>query len=297
MAWVTLNTEASVDTGAAKKGMSAMGMLQGKVAFITGAARGQGRSHAVCLAREGADIIAVDLCAQVRSVHYQMATPEELAETVREVEALGRRIVARTADVRESAALEQAVEEGLSTLGRVDIVVANAGINAISAQEDTDPLSAFQDSIAINLFGVRNTVHAAVPAMVRQGEGGAIVLTGSTQALSGRGGMGTGGWDGYVAAKHGVVGLMRSYANWLAPHNIRVNSVHPTAVNTPMIMNEVAEEMLASVPGFGDAMTNLMPVPVIEAVDVSNAVLYLVGDSGRYVTGAALPVDAGFLVK
>jgi len=277
--------------------MSAMGSLQGKVAFITGAARGQGRSHAVCLAREGADIIAVDLCAQVGSVHYKMATPEDLTETVSQVEALGRRIVARTADVRELTTLEQAVEEGVSELGRLDIVVANAGINAISAQQETDPLEAFNDSIAVNLLGVRNTVHAAVPTMVRQGEGGAIVLTGSTQALSGRGGMGTGGWDGYVAAKHGVVGLMRSYANWLAPHNIRVNSVHPTAVNTPMIMNEVAEEMLATVPGFGDAMSNLMSVPVIEPVDVSNAVLYLVSDSGRYVTGATLPVDAGFLVK
>ncbi len=273
-----------------------MGMLEGKVAFITGAARGQGRSHAVRLAQEGADIIAVDLCKQVDSVKYPMSTPEDLAETVRLVEELDRRIIASEADVRDPGALNAAVADGVAKLGRVDIVLANAGIAAMSAVEE-DPLAAFHDTIAINLFGVRNTVHAAAQIMIDQGDGGSIVITSSTQGLTGRGGGGSGAGDGYVAAKHGVVGLMRSYAHWLAPHNIRVNTIHPTGVATPMIMNDVIGELIAANPTMADAMANLMPVPVVEAVDISNAVLYLVSDMGRYVSGVTLPVDAGFIVK
>lgn len=273
-----------------------MGKLEGKVAFITGAARGQGRSHALRLAEEGADIIAVDICRQVDSVPYPMATPDDLAETVQAVEALDRRIVAREADVRDPAALQAAVDAGIAELGRVDIVLANAGI-ASTRVEEPDPLEAFNDTIAINLAGVRHTVHAAVPRMIEQGAGGAIVLTSSTQGLTGRGGNGSGGLDGYVAAKHGVVGLMRSWANWLAPHSIRVNSVHPTGVATPMIENDNMQLVMDAWPDMINAMSNPMPVPMIEAIDISNAIAWLVSDDARYVTGVTLPVDAGFCVK
>jgi SDR family mycofactocin-dependent oxidoreductase len=271
------------------------GRLDGKVALITGAARGQGRSHAVRLARDGADVIAVDLCRQIESVAYPMATPEDLSRTVSEVEALDRRIVAAEVDVRDGAALRDAVAKGAAQFGGVDIVLANAGIGL--AGDEVDPERAFRDVIEVNLFGVWNTVQAAAPAMIEQGRGGSVVLTGSTMALSGRGGDGSGGGDGYCASKHALVGLTRSWANWLAPHNIRVNSVHPTGVNTPMVDNDaVAKRFAAADPG-GPDMGNLLGIPLIEAADVSNAIAWLVSDEARYVTGIALPVDAGFTVK
>ncbi|WP_026453830.1 mycofactocin-coupled SDR family oxidoreductase [Saccharomonospora iraqiensis] len=273
-----------------------MGSLDGKVAFITGAARAQGRNHAVRMAEEGADIIAVDLCDQIDTVPYQMSTPDDLDETVGMVEARGRRIVAREADVRDPLALQAAFDAGLTELGRVDIVVANAGIAAL-APEETDPVQAFNDTIATNLAGVRHTVHAAAPTMIEQNRGGAMVLTSSTQGLSGRGGNGTGGLDGYTAAKHGVVGLMRSYANWLAPHGIRVNTLHPTAVRTPMVENETVPAFMKDYPDMANAMANLLPVEMMDHDDTTNAVLWLVSDRARYVTGVTLPVDAGFCVR
>ena len=200
------------------------GKLEGKVAFITGAARGQGRSHAIRLAQEGADIIAVDICAQIASVAYPMATPEDLAETVKAVEALDRRIVARQADVRDEDGLRAAFEAGAAELGPVDIVLANAGIAPMSLGEELH--QAWQDVIDVNLTGVFNTVEIAIPSMIERGAGGAIVLTSSTAGITGIGGPSRGGL-GYTASKHGVVGLMRSYANSLAPHRIRVNSVAP----------------------------------------------------------------------
>lgn len=268
------------------------GLLEGKVAFITGAARGQGRSHAVRLAQEGADIIAVDLCAQVETVGYPMATPEDLAETVSQVEALDRRIVATQADVRDRAALRAAFDAGVAELGGVDIVLGNAGIAALSL----DPVEEeWRDVIDINLTGVYHTVEVAKQALIDRG-GGAIVLTSSTAGLNGIGGDTPGGLA-YTAAKHGLVGLMRGYANYLAPHSIRVNTVHPTGVNTPMIVNETMQKFLEQDPQMGQAMANALPVPMIEAVDISNAIVYLASDLGRYVTGVALPVDAGFTVK
>jgi SDR family mycofactocin-dependent oxidoreductase len=274
-----------------------VGKLDGKVAFITGAARGQGRSHAVRLAQEGADIIAVDICEQVPSVTYPMATPADLAETVAQVEALDRRIVSSRADVRDIAALRAAAEDGIAQLGGVDIVLANAGIAGIGAPEEADEDVLFRDAIEINLIGVWNTIRACTPTMIEQGRGGSIVLTSSTQGLTGRGGDGGGSMTGYSAAKHGVVGLMRTCANWLAPHSIRVNSVHPTGVNTPMIVNDVVGSMVSDDPSLAAALSNLMPVPIIEAVDISNAIAWLVSDEARYVTGITLPVDAGFTVK
>jgi len=270
------------------------GKLEGKVAFITGAARGQGRSHAIRLAEEGADIIAVDICAQIASVAYPMATPEDLAETVKAVEALDRRIVARQADVRDEAGLRAAFEAGVAELGPVDIVLANAGIAPMTLAEELH--RAWQDVIDVNLTGVFNTVEIAIPSMIQRGAGGAIVLTSSTAGITGIGGPSRGGL-GYTASKHGVVGLMRSYANSLAPHRIRVNTVHPTGVNTPMIVNDIMQAWLDADSHVGDAMANALPVGMIEPVDVSNAVLWLVSDDARYITGVALPVDAGFTVK
>ena len=272
------------------------GKLEGKVALITGAARGQGRSHAVRLAEEGADIIAVDIAKQIGSVPYPMATPEDLAQTAKEVEALDRRIVTYQADVRDAAVLKTAVDAGVAELGRLDIILANAGI-APQSVDEKDPVVAFDDVIAVNLAGVRHTVHAGVQYLIDQGEGGAIVLTSSTQGLTGRGGDGTGGSEGYAAAKHGVVGLMRSYANWLAKYRIRVNSVHPTGVNTPMIVNDAMQEFLNQSPEIANALQNLLPVDMVEARDISNAIAWLVSDEARYVTGVPLPVDAGFTVR
>ncbi|HVV24321.1 MAG TPA: mycofactocin-coupled SDR family oxidoreductase [Pseudonocardiaceae bacterium] len=269
-----------------------MGKLEGRVAFVTGAARGQGRSHAVRLAQEGADIIAVDICAQIDSVSYPMATPDDLADTVKQVEALDRRIVARQADVRDADALKAAFDAGVAELGPVDIVLANAGIAPMRGDEQ----DGWQDVIDVNLTGVYHTVEIAIPSMIERGQGGAIVLTSSTAGLTGIGGPTPGGL-GYTAAKHGVVGLMRSYANILAPHNIRVNTVHPTGVNTPMIVNDAMREFLEQDPQLSNPLGNALPVPMVEPVDISNAIVFLVSDDGRYVTGIQLPVDAGFTNK
>jgi SDR family mycofactocin-dependent oxidoreductase len=278
-----------------------MGKLEGKVAFITGAARGQGRSHAVRLAQEGCDIIAVDLCAQMGSVGYPMATEEDLAETVRQVEALDRRIVASVADVRDSAALKGAVDEGVAQLGRLDIVLANAGIATFAPVEDLSD-DDWDEMIGVNLTGVFKTVRAAVPHIKAGGRGGAIVLTSSTAGIKGLANLAH-----YVAAKHGVVGLMKTMANEFAPDMIRVNSVHPTSVNTDMIHNEQTyglfrpdkpkSEVTREEAGESFKTMNALPIEWVEPVDISNAILFLVSDDGRYVTGVQLPVDAGATQK
>jgi len=267
-----------------------MGKLDGKVAFITGAARGQGRSHAVRLAEEGADIIAVDICAQIGSAPYPLATEADLEQTVKEVEALGRRIVACKADVRDEDALRHAFEEGVSALGPVDIVIANAGIAPISRDEPTD---AWEETIAVNLSGVFHTVEVAIPSMIERDAGGSIILTSSTAGNNGIGGPSRGGLA-YTASKHALVGLMRSYANNLAPHRIRVNAIHPTGVDTPMVNNETFQDFLEHDTSHQVALSNALPVSLVETIDISNAVLFLVSDDGRYVTGISLPVDAGF---
>nr|WP_296768316.1 mycofactocin-coupled SDR family oxidoreductase [Rhodococcus sp. (in: high G+C Gram-positive bacteria)] len=276
-----------------------MGKLDGKVAFITGAARGQGRSHALKLASEGADIIAVDICSQVDSVGYPLATEDDLAETVKQVEALDRRIVATKTDVRDSKGLKKAVDGGVAELGRLDIVLANAGIASFAPIEDlTD--EAWDDMIDINLTGVFKTVRAAVPHLKAGGRGGAIVLTSSTAGIKGLGNLAH-----YVAAKHGVVGLVKTMANELAPFNIRVNSVHPTSVDTDMIHN--AQTYNAFLPGMPDPKRedaaeafktlNALPIEWVQPVDISNAIAFLVSDDARYITGVQLPVDAGSVIK
>jgi SDR family mycofactocin-dependent oxidoreductase len=265
-----------------------MGKLDGKVAFITGAARGQGRSHAIRLAQEGADVIAVDICSQLESVPYAMSTPEDLEQTVKEVEALGRRIVARQADVRDVDALQRVAE-----LGPVDIVLANAGIGpgGMSSAEQQ-----WSDVVGVNLTGVWNTGRVAIPSMIERGKGGAIVLTSSTGGLFG-GGIADPGFLGYVAAKHGVIGLMRSWANYLAPHFIRVNSVAPTTVRTPMANDGNVAAIVEHVPALAGVLLNAMPVEAVDPLDVSNAIAWLVSDDARYVTGTVIPVDAGQVNK
>jgi SDR family mycofactocin-dependent oxidoreductase len=265
-----------------------MGQFDGKVAFITGAGRGQGRSHAIALAREGADIIAVDVCRDLPSVPYPMASADDLAVTVKEVEALGRRIVSAEVDVRDRPALQTAVDRGIAELGGVDIILANAGILPLAA-DDVDP-KRFDEVIAVNLTGVYNSIEVAYPTMVERGRGGSIVITSSTGGLKGYP-VSLPGGIAYVASKHGVVGLMRTYAVTLAPHNIRVNTIHPTGVDTLLTTNEPMQQWLATNAG---GMMNALPVEVMQAQDVSDAVLWLVSDGARYVTGATLPVDAGF---
>lgn len=275
-----------------------MGRLDGKVAFITGAARGQGRSHAVRLAQEGADVIALDICEQISTVLYPGATKDDLDETVEAVRDLDRRIVAVVGDVRDAEGVRATVARGAAELGGLDIVVANAGILGSDAEDaGVSDDQVFRDVLDINLVGVWNTLHSTAPLMIDAGKGGAIVITSSTQGFSGRGGNGTGGLSGYVAAKHGVVGLMRSFATWLAPHNIRVNTVHPTGVASPMIMNDYVANYIAEHPDIASALSNLMPVEMVEPIDISNAIAWLVSDEARYVTGVMLPVDAGFSIK
>ncbi len=269
------------------------GELKGRVAIITGAARGQGRAHAVKLAAAGADIIAVDLCNQIAGVPYPLATPDDLAETVKLVEATGSRIVALQSDVRDRAGLKTALAEGITELKRLDIVIANAGIAPMTGE------SAWQDVIDVNLTGVYHTVDVAMRPLIKQGDGGAVVLTSSVAGLVGIGAP-IAGSLGYTAAKHGIVGLMRAYANFLALYNIRVNSVHPAGVETPMIDNDFTRSWLdgmAQQQQGGPDMSNALPVETLQPEDIANAVYWLVSDAARYVTGVALPVDAGFVNK
>ena len=275
------------------------GRVEGKVALITGAARGQGRSHAVRLAQEGADIIAVDLCGPLATVDkYPPATRADLDETVAEVEKLDRRIVARVADVRDRAALTAAVDEGVTELGGLDIAVANAGIASFGAAfEITDEM--WQEMLDVNLTGVWNTARAAVPHLIERG-GGSLMFTSSIGGLKGIQNVGH-----YVSTKHGIVGLMRTLANELAPHRIRVNTIHPTNVDTDMIQNPGTWKLFApddpepsqekALPGF--LSLNALEVPWVEPIDISNAVLFLGSDEARYITGVTLPVDAGANVK
>lgn len=266
--------------------------LDGQVAFITGAARGQGRAYAVRLAADGANVIAVDLCGQIDSVPYPLGTAEDLAATVKLVEDAGARIVAEQADVRDRASLAAALQAGLDEFGRLDIVVANAGIAPMQAGD-----RGWYDVIDVNLTGAYHTVDVAVPIMIEQGTGGAIVLISSAAGLAGFGSADAGS-IGYTAAKHGLVGLMRLYANLLAPHSIRVNSVHPSGVNTLMINNEFTRRWLAEMADQGaGGGGNALPVEIMQADDIANAVAWLVSDQARYVTGVTLPVDAGCVNK
>jgi (+)-trans-carveol dehydrogenase len=276
------------------------GRAEGKVAFITGAARGQGRSHAVRLAEEGADIIAIDICHDVDGA-LPMATPEDLAETVKLVEALDRRIIATQADVRDFDALKAAVDDGVAQLGRLDIIIANAGVASEAGPVGSMPSGTWQDTIDINLTGPMNTARAGIQHLIDGGRGGSIVLTSSVGGMKALAGM-----SHYISAKHGIIGLMRSLAVELGQYSIRVNSVLPTNVNTPMFMNEGTYKLFRpdlENPGPEDVAVvaaqymHVLPVGWVEPEDISNAIVFLVSDEARYITGVPLPVDAGALLK
>lgn len=279
-----------------------MGNLDGKVAFITGAARGQGRSHAVRLAQEGADIIAVDLCDGVDSVSefYPPATPEDLAETVRQVEALDRRIVAAQADVRDIEQLTGAVNDAVAQLGRLDIVVANAGIFTFGQETHKLAEQSWADIIDINLTGVWHSYKAAAEHLIAAGAGGSVIIISSLAGFKG-----LANTAAYTTAKHGIVGLMKVLANELGPYGIRVNTIHPNSIDTPMVKNERTYKLFRpeldaptaedAEPAFGGM--NPMGKAWIEPVHVSNVVAWLASDQSYYVSGGQIPVDAAAAVK
>jgi len=272
------------------------GRVEGKVAFITGAARGQGRAHAVRLAEEGADIIAVDICAQMPGVGYPMSTREDLDQTVKMVEGLGQRIVAGKGDVRDRESLAVVLDEGMEKLGRLDFVIANAGIMPVFGEE-SQQMRAWHDCLDVMLTGVLHTVELTYPRLIKQGTGGSIAITSSMGALTpmmrteGKHSM---GMLGYTAAKAALVNLSRNYASFLAFHHIRVNTIHPTGVNTPMIHNDMCQDGFANAnPEDLKTLVNAIPVNAVEPEDIANAVLWLCSDESKYFTGSALRIDAG----
>ena len=263
------------------------GRVSGKVALITGAARGQGRNHAVRLAREGADIIGVDVCSDLDSVAYPLATPADLEETERMVEDAGGRMVTAQVDVRDHDALIDAVIDGVDQLGRLDIAIANAGVCSIQRWDEVE-LAVWNTVIGINLTGAWNTCVASIPHLLAGG-GGSMILVSSTAGLKGQPFL-----TPYVASKHGMVGVMRSLANELASHSIRVNSVHPTGVDTPMLAGMTGlTDRIESSPDVRSIFLNSLPVELVSPEDVSDAVLFLASDESRYVTGLSLTIDAG----
>jgi (+)-trans-carveol dehydrogenase len=276
------------------------GRVADKVAFVTGAARGQGRSHALRLAQEGADIIAVDICQPFDNSPAPAATSEDLLETADAVKGLGRRIVIAEVDVRDYQSLKSAVDSGVEQLGKLDIIVANAGIGTVGTRLDRMREDIWQEMIDVNLSGVWKSVKAGVPHLLAGGNGGSIILTSSVAGLKTYPRTGH-----YVAAKHGVVGLMRTFAVELGAKSIRVNSVHPTHVSTPLLLNEKTYRMFRpdlENPGPDDMAPvcqtfHMLPIPWVTAEDISNAVLFLASDEARYITGVALPVDAGSCLK
>src|ERR1700757_1365179 len=276
------------------------GRRGGKVAFVTGAARGQGRSHAVRLAQEGADIIAVDICRDFENSPVDGATPEDLDETAGMVKNAGGRVVTAEVDVRDYDALRAAVDGGVEQLGRLDVVVGNAGIGTTAGKLHKADEALWTAMIDINLGGVWKTVKAGVPHILAGRRGGSIILTSSVGGLKAYPHTGH-----YVAAKHGVVGLMRTFAVELGAQNIRVNSVHPTNVNTPLFMNEGTMKLFRpdlENPGPNDLkvvgqLMHTLPIGWVEPEDIANAVLFLASDEARFVTGVTLPIDGGSCLK
>lgn len=275
------------------------GGLEGRVAFITGAARGQGRAHALRLARDGADIIGLDICADIASVNYHNGTEADLEETVSLVEKLDRRMVALKADVRDYAALSAAFEQGYAEFGRLDIIIASAGVIRLGDESD-DFLADWSAVLDTNLTGVFHTIRAALPAMREGRRGGSIVITSSTAGLLGLQSLSASSLA-YGASKRGVVALMQSLARVLGPEMIRVNTVHPTGVRSGMSQNPVADALMAEAAAGGAnvlaSMQNVLPVPLLEPEDIANAVGFLVSDEAKNITGVQFPVDAGFNVK
>jgi len=276
-----------------------MGKLEGKVAFVTGAARGQGRAHAVRLASEGADIIAIDICDKVASCVAVPATPEDLEETVNLVEKHGRRMLATRADVRDYEAVSAAVNEGIKELGRLDIVVANAGVWGYGLVHELSSED-WQEVIDICLTGVWHTCKATVPHLIKQGQGGSIIITSSACGVRG-----VPNGAHYVAAKHGVTGLMKTMAIELGPHSIRVNTIHPGNVNTDLIHNQPTYDLFAPdlvnptkedvAPRFQAG--GLLPEPWAEPEDIAAMSAFLASDDARFITGSMMSVDLGVLAR
>jgi SDR family mycofactocin-dependent oxidoreductase len=266
-----------------------MGKLDGRVALITGAARGQGRNHAIRMAIEGARVVAIDLCDQIESVAYPMSSPADLQKTAAAVQDAGGEILAYEADTRDVDRLREIVDEATERFSGIDIVVANAAIAPMSVRPHP---SEWQDALDVNLTGTYNAVNAALPGMIERGRGGAIVTISSLAGITGEGGNSP-GMLAYTASKHGVVGLTKAWANYLAEHHIRVNCIAPAGVNTPMATNQSIADYARAHPEFG-AVGNALPgIAVVEVDDITNAVLFLASDEARYVTGVVLPVDAG----
>lgn len=275
------------------------GRLEGKVAFITGAGRGQGREHAVRFAQEGADVIVTDICQPMASLSYPLASEEDLDETARLVRDAGTRAVSVVADVRSQASLDAAVKEGVHEFGRLDIVVANAGIVLGGTAWEISE-GDWRDVIDVNLTGIFHTAKATIPLMIEAGNGGSLTFIGSLAGMKGiRNAV------AYVASKHGLVGLMRTLANELAPYGIRVNTVNPTNVASDMLLSDANYKLFRpdlenptkedAIPAF--TALNLIPIPWLEPIDVSNAILFLASDEARYITGVSMPVDAGGYVR
>jgi SDR family mycofactocin-dependent oxidoreductase len=276
------------------EGGAALGKLDGKVVFITGAARGQGRSHAVLLAEEGADVIGVDICAPIDTLGYPLGTREDLDETVRLVEQTGRSMLGLTADVRHRGELQAALDAGLARFGRLDIVLANAGIAAFQLIPYERSEQAWQDSLDVMLTGVWNTLQVTAPVLIEQDQGGSIVITASTAGARTVTTNFDGGYDGYQVSKLGNVALMKAYAGRLGRHNIRVNTVHPTTCDTPLGRGEPFENQLyVQASEIMATFNHVLPIGNIDPIDISRCILYLVSEDGRYVTGQQLYVDAG----
>lgn len=271
-----------------------MGTSNRRVAFITGAARGMGRAHAVKLAREGADIIAIDICAEFESTDYPGSTPEDLARTVELVERQGGRILARQADVRDPDAIDAVIADGVREFGRLDIVIANAGIIRVT---DTDERPrTFRDVVEVNLIGAWNTVDAAIPALIAGGRGGSVVLVSSTQGIKASG-TERPGLQGYAASKRALVALMQGWALQLAPHSIRVNSIHPSGVATDMIINSSTMGLAEASDAWLASQQNALPIAVVQPEDIAGAVAWLVSDAAAFITGTSWPLDAGFTLR
>lgn len=277
-----------------------MGMLDGKVALISGVARGQGRSHAVRLAEEGANIIGFDALDSYETIGYPMATEDDMSETVKLVEKTGRSIIVRTADVRKREDIQAVVDAGVERFGGIDIVLANAGISPPGMPFWEVPQEEWNDVIDVNLTGVWNTCAAAAPALIERGPGSSIVVTSSGAGLKAMQNLAD-----YNSSKFGVIGLARTMANELAPHRIRVNVVCPSTVSTDMVLNDTLYKLFRpdlehpTVEDVKPVMTSMNPYPEpwLDAIDISNAILWLVSDQARYVTGAVLPVDLGISNK
>jgi len=269
-----------------------VGRVQGKVALITGAARGIGRSNAVRLAEEGADIIAIDVCRDISTLRYGLSTEADLAETAKLVEALDRRVVTRVADIRDLSSLRSAVDEAVAELGKLDIVSANAGIWSCQNWDDVSA-EVWGETLAVNLTGTWHTCLVTIPHLIENGSG-SIVITGSTA-----GAKGLAFNTPYVTSKHGIVGMARSLASELAAKNVRVNVVHPTGVNTAMLVGGgvPVPDLIAGNPRVGPTFENALAVDFVEPIDVSNMVLQLASDESRYLTGGEYRVDAGALVR